>query len=182
MITTRLIAVCACALVIGCHSPGRYGFAATYAPRDDEAQAIATATNYDPVMYQREPEVWRAKPTTLFGVVTARSAGAGGAAYLTLTVRTLETRNLCDNANDEDSCRVTVSDKDFGVVHAVVNLLPDDDIGGQSIGGASLVRLVGTFAEAADANDGAPVLRVTYYRHWPRNFYVTRASAETMRQ
>ena len=38
MNTTRLSAVCSFALVVGCHSPGRYGFAATYAPRDDEAQ------------------------------------------------------------------------------------------------------------------------------------------------
>ena len=35
---------------------------------------------------------------------------------LKLGVRRLELRNLCDNANDDDSCRVTVSDKDFGVV------------------------------------------------------------------
>ena len=178
----HLLVASAMALVSACHSPGPYGFSTQYAPLADEEKAVAAARVYDPVMYQREPEAWRAKPTTLFGVVTARSAGPGGGAYLAVSVRTLDTRNLCDNANDEDTCRTTVSDKDFGVVHVLAALRPEDDIGQHSVGAASLVRIVGNFTEAADANDGAPVLRATFYRHWPRNYYVTRANAETMRQ
>ncbi len=176
------LALATTALLPACHSPGHYGFSASYAPLDDEEGAVRDARSFDPVMYQREPESWRNKPTTLFGVVTNRAAGPGGRAYVTLTVRTLEPRNLCRNANDEETCRTTVSDKDFGVVHALVALRPEDDIGERSLGGASLVRLVGTFVQDADATDGAPVLRATFYRHWPRNYYVTRANAETMRQ
>ena len=175
--------LCASAALLGaCHSPGPYGFSTRYAPLGDEEGAVQPARSYDPVMYQREPEAWRSRPTTLFGVVTGRATGPGGGANLTVSVRTLEPRNLCVNANDEDSCRTTVSDKDFGVVHVIVPLRPEDDIGERSVGGASLVRIVGVFTQDPDPNDGAPVLRATYYRHWPRNYYVTRASAETMRQ
>jgi hypothetical protein len=168
--------------VAACHSPGPYGFSPNYAPLDAEETAVTGATEYDPVMVQRDPEGWRKKRVTLFGVVTTRGSGPGGGAYLSLSVRRLEPRNLCDNANDEDSCRVTVSDRDFGVVHALAPLSPDDDFGPGSIGPGSLVRVVGGFGEDLDPTDGTPVLRATYYRHWPRNFYVTRASAVHMRQ
>jgi hypothetical protein len=168
--------------VCACHSPGPFGFSPNYVPQSDEERALAGATEYDPVMAQRDPEGWRKKRVTLFGVVTTRGAGPGGGAYLTLSVRRLEPRNLCENANDEDSCRVTVSDRDFGIVHAVARLSSDDDYGPHSLSSGSLVRVVGAFGEELDPSDGAPVLRASYYRHWPRNFYVTRASAVHMRQ
>jgi hypothetical protein len=166
----------------GCHSPGPYGYAAFYAPTSDEEQAQNGATEYDPVMFQRDPDGWRKRRVMLFGVVTQRGAGPGGGAYLTLSVRRLEPRNLCENGNDEDSCRVTVSDRDFGVVHVVAPLRPNDDFGEHSVGAGSLVRVFGTFGQDLDATDGQPVMRATTYRHWPRNFFVTRSSAVHMRQ
>jgi hypothetical protein len=169
-------------VLVACHTPGQYGFSPQYTPLDAEQPAVAGAVEYDPVMVQRDPGGWRTKRVMLFGVVTTRGSGPGGGAYLALSVRRLEPRNLCDNANDEDSCRVTVSDRDFGVVHAVARLSPDDDYGPNSVGPGSLVRVVGGFGEDLDPTDGTPVLRATYYRHWPRNFYVTRASAVHMRQ
>lgn len=165
-----------------CQGAGPYGYAPQYVPQKDEEKATQGAREYDPVMYRREPETWRASKAVLFGVVTARSPGAGGGAYLTLSVRRLEPRNLCSNARDEGSCRVTVSDRDFGVVHVLVPLRPDDDVGERSIGVGSLVRVVGQFGDDVDSGDGAPVLRASYYRHWPRHFFVTKADAETMRQ
>jgi hypothetical protein len=143
---------------------------------------VSGAREFDPVMFAREPDVWRKSRSVLFGIVTSRAPGPGGAAYLTLSVRKLETRNLCSNANDEDTCRVTVSDRDFGVVHGLVRLKPEDDVGERSVGVGSLVRVVGTFGEDVDPNDGAPTLRSTYYRHWPRYFYVTKSRADLMRQ
>jgi hypothetical protein len=168
--------------VAGCHGAGPYGHAVNYVPLSDEEKALNGAKEYDPVMFQRKPEEWRGKPVSLFGVVTTRSSGPGGGAYLTLSVRRLEPRNLCDSNADEDTCRVTVSDTDFGVVHANVALHGDDDIGEHSVGGGSLVRIVGTFGEDVDPNDGNPLMRVTYYRHWPRYFFVTRSAATQMRQ
>ena len=175
-------AILVLSVLAACHSPGTYGYAVSYAPTADEETAVKGAREYDPVMAQRDPASWRTATTTLFGVVTVRAAGAGGAASLTLGVRRLEPRNLCANANDEDTCRVTVSDHDFGVVHVQAKLLPDDDLGGKSIRAGSLVRVAGQIGEDVDPNDGAPILRARFYRHWPRSTFVTRANADTMRQ
>jgi hypothetical protein len=182
MKTLNFAVAVALALVLGCAGAGPYGHAPLYVPLGDEESAVAGAREYDPIMISRQPEDWRRSPTFLFGVVINRTPGANGGAYLTMSVRRLEPRNLCDNGNDEDSCRVTVSDRDFGTVHALVSLRPEDDVGAQSVGGGSLVRLVGKFADDLDPNDGGPVLRTTYYRHWPRQFYVTKQSAREMRQ
>lgn len=177
-----LVTVLSLSALAGCHSAGPYGYAATYTPASDEEKATAGAREYDPVMFAREPEVWRKGNVTLFGVVTSRAPGPGGAVYVTMSVRKLETRNLCSNHNDESTCRVTVSDHDFGVVHALVALRPDDDMGEHSLGTGSLVRAVGSFGEDLDPNDGAPIMRASFYRHWPRYFFVTRKSADLMRQ
>jgi hypothetical protein len=165
-----------------CSGAGPYGHAPNYVQTSDEEEATKGARDYDPVMYRREAEAWRKATTVLFGVVTARAPGPGGAAYLTLSVRRIEPRNLCSNGNDDDSCRVTVSDRDFGVVHVLTKLHRDDDVGERSIAAGSLVRVAGQFGEDVDPADGAPILRGSFYRHWPRHFFVTKANAETMRQ
>lgn len=170
------------AVLTACGGGGQYGHAVNYVPLSDEEKATKVAKEYDPVMFQRQPEQWRGKPVALFGVVTARNPGSGGTANITLSVRRLEPRNVCESHADEDTCRVTVSDADFGLVHALVVLHGDDDVGEHSVGGGSMVRLVGTFSEEVDSNDGGPIMHVTYYRHWPRYFYVTKAAAQQMRQ
>ncbi len=179
---TASIEVGAGGTLAACRSAGPYGYAAQYAPTSEERSSAEGAREYDPVMYAREADAWRKSKSVLFGVVTSRAPGPGGAAYLTLKVRKLETRNLCSNANDEDTCRVTVSDRDFGVVHVLTKLRPDDDMGEHSVGAGSLVRAVGVFGEDVDPADGAPIMRASFYRHWPRYFFVTRASADLMRQ
>lgn len=168
--------------VVGCHGAGPYGYAPNYVASEGEETSTKGAREYDPVMYQREAEAWRKSKAYLFGVVTARAPGPGGAAYLTLSVRRLEPRNLCTNANDEDTCRVTVSDRDFGVVHALAVLRPEDETGEHSVGAGSLVRIAGQFGEDVDPADGAPILRGSFYRHWPRHFFVTKSNSDTMRQ
>lgn len=175
-----------CVLVLalglsGCHSPGMYGYSRTYSPLDAEESATKSAKEYDPVMAQRAPEEWKGKAVSLFGVVKARHPGAAGQADLSLSVRTLEPRNLCDTG-DEDTCRVTVGDREHAVVHALAKLSGDDDIGKLSIGAGSLVRVVGTLSDSVDPNDGSPVVRVTFVRHWPRDFYVTTANRTHMRR
>ena len=177
----RSLFALALVLAAGC-SAGPYGHAPIYAPRGDEKSAIAGAREYDPVMFAREPDEWRKGTVVLFGVVRNSSAGPGGSSYLSLSVRRLEPRNLCENANDEDTCRVTVSDRDFGVVHALVRLTGEDAVGKDSVGAGSLVRLVGRFGEDVDPNDGGPILRATWFRHWPRYSFVTSAARSQMRQ
>jgi hypothetical protein len=185
-LASRLVAIAAL-LAIGvpvpaCHSPGPYGHSPRYVELSDESAATAGARDYDPVMVVRQPEAWRRGKVTLFGVVETRAAGPGGQALLKLSVRRLEPRNLCESATDDDSCRVTVSDKDFGVVSALVALHGDDDVGPHAVGQRSLVRIVGTVGQDASESDGTPIVHATYYRHFPPLFYVTRASARDLRQ
>jgi hypothetical protein len=167
--------------VTGCHSAGPYGHSPRYVELSEETTATAGAREYDPVMVERRPDQWRKGQVTLFGVVESRAAGPGGQAMLKLSVRRLDPRNLCESEQDDDSCRVTVSDKDFGVVWALVQLRGDDDVGPRSVGQRSLVRIVGTLGQDVSA-DGAHIVHTSYCRHWPVYFYVTRASARDMRQ
>lgn len=178
----RTIVLLAALALAGCRSAGPYGYAPKYVATSEEESAITGAREFDPVMYQREPETWRKSSTMVFGVVSSRAPGPGGQAYLTLSVRRLEPRNLCTNANDEDTCRVTVTDRDFGKIHALVKLRPEDDVGEKSVGVGSLVRVIGQLGEDVDPNDGSPILRASFYRHWPRYFYVTSARSDLMKQ
>jgi hypothetical protein len=167
--------------LFACHSAGPYGFSRSYQPLSAEADATNGAREYDPVMAARDKDDWKKGAVSLFGVVKTRSQSKDGSAYLTLSMRTLSERNLCDDF-DEDTCRVTVSEHEHAVVHATVKLASDDDIGEHSIGKGSLVRVVGKLTDEVDADDGAPVLRATYYRHWPRHFFVTTADADHMQR
>jgi hypothetical protein len=169
-------------LAAGCHGAGAYGHSPRYVELDDETAAAAGARDYDPVMALQQPEVWRKGRVALFGVVESRTAGPAGQALLKLGVRRLEPRNLCQSEQDDDSCRVTVSDKDFGTVWATVPVRGDDDSGPRSVGQRSLLRIVGTVGQDVSPIDGAPVIHATWLRHWPVYFYVTRASASVMRQ
>src|SRR5262249_32971567 len=149
---------------------GLYGHSRTYTPLSEEESAAAGSAEYDPVMAKRSPEKWKGKPVSAFGVVVNRSSGPGGASEVKLSLRTLESRNLCEST-DDDTCRVTVSEHEHAVVHAMLHLSSEDDMGEHSLGPGSLVRVIGVMEEAVDPADGEPVLRAKYYRHWPRGFF-----------
>lgn len=178
---TRALLLASALAFVACGGGGKYGYAPSYVPTDAEEAATKGAREYDPVMYQREPEAWRKGNVVLFGVVTARAPGGGGLTNLALSVRRLEPRNLCSNGNDEDTCRVTVSDRDFGVVHALVALKGEDDVGERSVAAGSLIRIVGQLGQDVDTG-GEPTIRASFYRHWPRHYYATKSNADTMRQ
>ena len=166
-------------LASGCASAGPYGYSRTYSPLSAEEDAAEGAREYDPVMAERDKAEWRKHKTTLFGVVTKRAEGPGGMAYVTLSLRNLEVRNLCEQL-DEQTCRVTVSEHEFGIVHALLKLAPSDDIGEKSLNRGSLVRVIGKLTDEVDPEDGSVVLKADYYRHWPRNYFVTTASRADM--
>jgi hypothetical protein len=168
-------------LLPACYSAGPYGHSPRYVELSEETVETAGAREYDPVMVERQPDEWRKGKIVLFGVVQSRAAGPGGQALLKLGVRRLEPRNLCGNEHDDDSCRVTVSDKDFGVVDVLVALRGGDDTGPLAVGQRTLLRIVGTLGQDVSP-DGAPVLHATWTRQWPPYYYVTRASAGDMRQ
>lgn len=168
-------------MMVGCHAAGAYGHSMKYVPLDAEERALVGAREFDPVMAQRAPQDWVKKPVSLFGVVSSRE-DAGDNTVLTLTMRRLEGRNLCDDASDEDSCRVTVSDRDFGVIRVRLTLASQDNRGERAVGLRSLVRVVGQFEDTSAITETSPILQGSYYRHFPRVEYVTRASSASMRQ
>src|SRR5688500_14671941 len=145
-----------------CSSAGPYGFSRSYSPLDAEEDAAEGAKEYDPVMAQRDKAEWKKTKVSLFGIVNKRAEGPGGTAYLTLSVRTLEVRNLCEDL-DEATCRVTVGEREFAIVHAVLKLSPSDNIGDKSLNRGSLVRVVGKLTDDVDPEDGTPVLKADYY-------------------
>lgn len=159
----------------GCRSAGPYGYSRVYAPTSDETQAVSGKGELDPRGVQRSPQE-RTRGFWAFGVVTHRAPGAGGAAYVALSLRSLQPQNRCQT-RDEDTCRVTVSDREMGRAHALVTLAAEDDLGERSVAMGSLLRVVGNVAEDVDPSDGSPILRATYYRHWPRGFYASTTGA-----
>ena len=175
----RRLALALPLVLFGCHSAGPYGFARTYQPLSAEEAASDGAREYDPVMAERDKDDWRKGTVSLYGVVKTRAAAKDGGAYVTLSMRTLSERNLCGDF-DEETCRVTVSEHEHATVHAKVKLASEDDIGQYSVGKGSLLRIVGKLTDEVDADDGGPVFRVSYYRHWPRNYFVTTADATHM--
>lgn len=168
-----------CSLSAACSSAGPYGFSRTYTPLDAEEDAAEGAKEYDPVMAERDKSEWKKSKISLFGIVNKRAEGPGGTAYVTLSVRSLEVRNLCEEL-DEATCRVTVGEREFAIVHALLKLSPGDDIGEKSLNRGSLVRVLGKLTDEVDPEDGTPVFKAEYYRHWPRNFFVTTASRPDM--
>lgn len=166
-------------LLSACSSAGPYGYSRTYAPLSAEDAAAEGAREYDPVMAERDKADWKKAKVSVFGIVTKRTEGPSGMAYVTLSVRTLEARNLCEQLDDE-TCRVTVGEHEFAIVHALLKLAPGDDIGEKSLNRGSLVRVLGKLTDDVDPDDGSVVMKADYYRHWPRHFFVTTASRPDM--
>ncbi|HKY37896.1 MAG TPA: hypothetical protein VJN18_18265 [Polyangiaceae bacterium] len=175
----RLLALGLLTCLTACGGAGPYGYSRTYTPLDAEEDAAEGAREYDPVMAERDKAEWKKSRISLFGIVSKRTEGPGGTAYVTLSVRSLEVRNLCEQL-DEATCRVTVGEREFAIVHARLKLSPGDDIGEKSLNRGSLVRVLGKLTDEVDPDDGTPVLKADYYRHWPRNFFVTTASRPDM--
>ena len=63
----------------GCASAGRYGYARTYVPLDEEAAMASRAEEpvYDDI--RRAPEPYRGRLVSFFGVVRSVGHGDGGA-------------------------------------------------------------------------------------------------------
>jgi hypothetical protein len=162
----------------GCHSGGPYGHSIEYAPLDEEETAVEGALEYDPVMAAREPRKWSAEKVMLFGIVERRKKSQGADVELSLSLRTLSSRNLCDEGG-EDTCRVTVSDHEYGKIVAHVRLSPDDDIGMQRVAINSLLRVVGKLKFDGQTPTS---IEASYYRHFPRNEYVTTAARSYMQR
>jgi hypothetical protein len=127
-------------------------------------------------MAARETKKWSSTPVQLFGVVERRKKSKTSDVELMLSLRTLSPRNLCEEEG-EDTCRVTVSEREYGKLTAHLRLTTDDDIGVRRVSINSMVRVVGKL----QFDGTTPVaIRGTYYRHFPRNEWVTTADRSYM--
>jgi hypothetical protein len=166
---------------LGCAGAGRYGYARSYVPLDAEAPWLARANSeavYDEV--RRMPEQFQGQTLSFFGVVTGVQSSREGD-RVSLQVRTHQARHLCHDET-ESSCRVTVSERDGGPFTALLVLRPEDVTGENRVQVYSLLRVYGTLVPGQYDDQGGPVLRGEFYRHWPRGEYVTTAAASAMRR
>jgi hypothetical protein len=132
-------------------------------------------------MSRRLPEEWKNRKLDAFGIVLGRAEGRDGLTDLTLSVRRLAARNLCE-AGDEETCRVTVGDQELARLHALVKLRQEDTVGDGRLQPRSLVRVIGKLEDQANKDDGTHVLLASYYRHWPPAEYVTEQARSYMRR
>ncbi len=175
----RLAAITiALGVAMGCASAGPWGFSRQYTPLDAEETAAAGAVKYDPVMAERRAAEWVGKPLSVFGIVREVNDSPQGTELL-LSVRVLQDRNLCETAS-ESSCRVTVSEHEFGQMVAIVNLRPEERSGEARLITGSLVRVVGPLAAKPDQKTGLHRIDASYYRHWPHKYFVTTADRDYM--
>lgn len=166
---------------LGCGAGGRYGYARTYSPLDAEESWVERANNdavYDEV--RRMPEQYQGQTLSFFGVVTGVSSSREGY-RVSLQVRTHQERHLCHDETDS-SCRVTVSERDGGPFTALLVLRPEDVTGENRVQVYSLLRVFGTLVQGQYDDQGGPVIRGEFYRHWPRGEYVTTAASSAMRR
>lgn len=166
--------------LFGCAAPNQYCHSPDYVPLPEEAKVAEGTVDYDPVMSLRTPEQWGSQQVRLFGVVKTGAPGPGETHTFVVSVRTLAERNLCENEASE-SCRVTVSDREFDTIRVTMQVPREQLEGDESLGSGSLLRLVGRL-EPDPERPSHPQMRVSWHRHWPRGFFVTTAARERMRR
>jgi len=175
----RIPFVCLLALCAGCGGGGQYGYSRSYSALGEENPYLerAVETSYEEVRRTRPEEQHF---ITWFGVVRAME-NEGGRVRLALSLRAHQERHLCEGPND-DTCRVTVSERELGTYTAIITPRATDLAEGPTrlqIG--SLVRIYGTATEATDST-GGPVIETEWYRHWPPHYFVTTRAATSMRR
>jgi hypothetical protein len=131
-------------------------------------------------MMERKFHEWEGKRVSVFGVVKEVSTTDDGDDEVLLSVRTLQDRNLCESAA-EDSCRVTVSEHEFTTLVARMQLKPSEQSGEHRLAAGSLLRVIGPIAKERHET-GKYVLVANYYRHWPRQYFVTTADRDYMKR
>ena len=175
-----IIAVIAVIAAAACGGP-QYGFARHYEPLPDEEELYEKAETASYEELRRNPIAYGKKLIGWFGVVTeARTDPATGETRAAMKLRYHRKRHLCWGQL-ESSCRVTVSEKAAGPFTAVIRLRPEDIEGKDRVYRGSLLKVYGSPDGEFD-DQGGPIIRARYYRHWPRGTFVTTAATGVMRR
>ena len=167
-------------LAAACGGP-QYGYTREYEPLSAEEDLYEKAETASYEELRRDPNAYARRLVGWFGVVTeAKTDPATGVTRATMELRFHQKRHLCAD-QFESSCRVTVSEKSAGPFTAVIALRPEDTEGKDRVYRGSLLKVYG-LADGDFDDQGGPVIRAQYYRHWPRGTYVTTASTGVMRR
>lgn len=169
-------------LLTACGGAGQYGFAREYVPLDAEEPYIEETTEISYEEVRRDPADFSEATVAWFGVVTAVAVDPSGSApaLVSMTFRTHQARHLCRDET-RGSCRVTVSERAGGPFSALVEIRPDDRDGETRLWNGSLLKVYGVPTGDFD-DEGGPILRARWYRHWPRGYFVTTGAAGAMRR
>lgn len=167
-------------LLAGCGGGGAYNFARNYDPLRAEKAFAEKATRASFEDVRRDPNGFADKTVAWFGVVKEYADLRRGGVRLVLSQRLHQARHLCKDERSS-SCRVTVSEKSMGDFTIDMQLTPEQKEGKERIWFASLLKIYGSPTGEYDA-DGNPVLKVEFFRHWPRGYYVTTAARTYMRR
>lgn len=160
---------------------GQYGYAHTYEPLGEEQAYMQRAVelSYEEVRRTR-PE--QQQMVGWFGVVTEPpQAQEDGRVRVVLSLRAHQERHLCETSSS-DTCRVTVSSREVGRFTAVIPMREEDRAGARRLWTGSLLKVYGTATGEEDEAHAGPILMADWYRHWPPHYYVTTASAGSMRR
>jgi hypothetical protein len=175
-----LLLVCLGVGLSACGGGGPYGYARTYQPLKDEKTHYNNAQTATYEEVKRDPNGYQDAEVAWFGVVRSVGELPDGRARVSLSLRAHQERHLCADER-ASSCRVTVSERDLGPFSAELVLRPEERHGQDRLWVGSLVKVYGHPTGEYD-EDGGPVLRATYHRHFPRGTYVTTAQRAGMRR
>ncbi len=179
-ITLQLLTLALLSLA-ACGGSGPYNFARDYSPLKAERehyQATQQQVAYEDV--QRDPNGFTKAEVGWFGTVTSYGDLADGSQRLVLSLRAHQPRHLCGNERDA-SCRVTVSERSMGSFVVDAKLSEEQKLGKDRVWVGSLLKVYGTPTGEYD-DEGGPILKVKYLRHFPRGTYVTTAQRDAMRR
>lgn len=163
-----------------CASGGQYGYTRTYKPLPAEASHFEKAQELPYEQVKTTPYDYKETEVTWFGVVEGMSELPDGQTQLELALRTHQARHLCHDEY-EDSCRMTVSQSSTGKFITRLKLTEAERTGKERVWVGSLLKVYGQPTGDYDEK-GNPVLEVSYYRHWPRGYYVTTAQRSAMKR
>jgi hypothetical protein len=157
---------------------GQYGFSRTYEPLITERPHLEKAQELPLEDVRKAPYDYKNVEVAWFGVVQSIHDLEDGRSELFLAARVHQARHLCKDEY-QDSCRITVSESSPGSFVARLKLKGEERTGKERVWVGSLLKIYGTPTGDYDER-GDPIVDTSYYRHWPRGFYVTTAQRSGM--